>query len=38
MPIVQMILGTKFYVVLYRTFILEIASRMDQNMENPIVA
>ena len=37
MPIVQMILGTKFYVALYRTFILEIASRMDQNMENQTV-
>ena len=37
MPIVQMILGTKSYVVLYQTFILEIASRMDQNMENQTV-
>ena len=37
LPIAQMILGIKFYVALYQTFILEIASLMDQNMGNPTV-
>ena len=38
MRIAQMIHGIKSNVALYQTFILDIASRMDQNMENPIVA
>ena len=38
MRIALMILGIKSNVALYQTFILDIASHMDQNMENPIVA
>ena len=36
MRIAQMILGIKSNFALYQTFILDIATRMDQSMENPI--